>query len=488
MDEMNRRYFDEAADIIASRNRYLFGRMMHLYLLCLVAYLLFVCLPQGIAAQTWAVAVAMIVHGAYMGAAWKPMHSKSVKVTEVLIILFGAEILLLTGWLGIAVFGEAPALLFPLMLILMTQIYNIRPTVEVPFVCGYALVFLMFSAAFKQPEVFIWDVIACAIAMAIGFVSYFTSLRYKADMFALQQNLRYMCSVDGMTGMLNKTTFEYCAGDFLRKKKGGSLFALAVIDLDHFKTINDMYGHKAGDESLLAFASILKNRFSSDESYFVGRFGGDEFVVLIKNAVSVEETRRTFEKLMDDLKSCSDMAFQVTCSIGASVSAREDVTFSQVFLEADRALYAAKEEGGAALCVSELGEHVAAAPLMLMTCGDETDASVLRACFSGDYRLVETSGNKETLDMIQRYRDGLSVIIADVGAPDMDGEAIVRQIRKMPEMSRVPIIALSDFQGEMTAPDVQGEIVKPVDADNAERVVRAALPKIRRERGAGNAG
>ncbi|MEA4814855.1 MAG: diguanylate cyclase [Oscillospiraceae bacterium] len=473
--EQIRRYFSAGMEEIAARNRYMLRHMARLYLVCLIVHLLFVCLPQGIAAQTWAVAAATAVHAVFMMTVWEKMDNASPRTIERIIVFFGIEILMLTGWVGIVVFREMPAFLFPLMIVLMSQIYTMRPKVTLSIVGVSAGAFIIASGITKQPEIFILDTMSCIIAAAISMVSYFASLQYKTDMFDLEQNLRHMCSVDGMTGVLNKTTFEYYVSDFLKKRSGNRTFALAVVDLDHFKTINDSYGHKAGDDSLLAVSSILRDTFSSEDSHCVGRFGGDEFVIMLKEAVSVKETEKVFGELMEKIGSCGNFAVKVTCSIGVAVSNRADVTFSQLFLAADRALYAAKEQGGNSFSVTEIDRNIGAAPLMLVTDGTENDKAVLRARFAKEFRLIETSGGRETLDTVQRYRDGLSLILVCLDMPEMSGRDVIRQIRKLPEMRAVPIIAIVGTDGASKGLDVQGEVKAPIDAAAAAECVTDAL-------------
>lgn len=120
--------------------------------------------------------------------------------------------------------------------------------------------------------------------------------------------------------------------------------AIAVLDLDHFKQVNDQHGHAVGDCILKMFAEILKaQRRASD---FVARFGGEEFVIIFPNTnvagamIFLERLRKSVEKSLciQDKKLC------VTVSIGVAQLNIEDTTES-LFKRADSALYEAKEAG-----------------------------------------------------------------------------------------------------------------------------------------------
>ncbi|MBR2520248.1 MAG: diguanylate cyclase [Selenomonadaceae bacterium] len=85
---------------------------------------------------------------------------------------------------------------------------------------------------------------------------------------------------DKLTGLLNKITFENICREYIQNISAGELAALFVIDLDNFKKANDTYGHQFGDLILKKFAEALRDNFKTDG--VVGRFGGDEFVILLK--------------------------------------------------------------------------------------------------------------------------------------------------------------------------------------------------------------
>ena len=94
------------------------------------------------------------------------------------------------------------------------------------------------------------------------------------------QDLRARATVDGLTGLLNRTAFLDLAEDELRRLNRASTTAsLILADLDHFKAINDEYGHSAGDTALQAFADACMSTVRSTD--LVGRYGGEEFIILL---------------------------------------------------------------------------------------------------------------------------------------------------------------------------------------------------------------
>jgi diguanylate cyclase (GGDEF)-like protein len=156
---------------------------------------------------------------------------------------------------------------------------------------------------------------------------------------------------DALTGLLNRKTFDE---QFLRLSLQEppapmpGLAAedvpgqwLAAIDIDHFKRINDRFGHLYGDEVLILVANILRSCFDATDRVF--RFGGEEFVVLLRS-VSLANARKALERLRNDVESYEfPQVGRITVSTGfAAMGTGAPV---EVLGQADQALYHAKEHG-----------------------------------------------------------------------------------------------------------------------------------------------
>ena len=116
-----------------------------------------------------------------------------------------------------------------------------------------------------------------------------------------------------------------------------------MLDLDHFKAVNDNYGHSIGDKTLKHFAKILMD-FSVENETLVGRWGGEEFIIVCrgKNAAEALEMAESLrEKVAADL--FPDIC-QITCSIGVTELKKED-TFLEAFNRIDKAVYESKDKG-----------------------------------------------------------------------------------------------------------------------------------------------
>lgn len=154
---------------------------------------------------------------------------------------------------------------------------------------------------------------------------------------------------DGLTGLANRKHFDRKIDDALVTfNSTGKIFSLLVMDIDHFKSFNDTYGHQVGDRVLKLLARVLQEH--GTEHFFPARFGGEEFVVIadqtnLNDAVALAESIRVGIAEKDVVnKTTGERLGKVTISIGVAEIAQGESAVS-VIERADKALYAAKKGG-----------------------------------------------------------------------------------------------------------------------------------------------
>lgn len=157
---------------------------------------------------------------------------------------------------------------------------------------------------------------------------------------------------DTLTGLPNRNAYnERLETELARWKRYHSPLSLIVWDIDHFKSINDNYGHKAGDKVLLLIAKQLSDHSRTTD--FISRFGGEEFTMLLPNTdinaalVVANQLRKTIEKTGFNASGTS-VAITISCGITEFIDSDTDET---AFDRADQALYQAKEQGRNRCCV-----------------------------------------------------------------------------------------------------------------------------------------
>jgi diguanylate cyclase (GGDEF)-like protein len=173
----------------------------------------------------------------------------------------------------------------------------------------------------------------------------------------LLSHLNRQALIDPLTELLNRRGIANAGGEVLRKyRNSGSDFAVVVVDIDHFKAVNDRFGHASGDQALRGIAAYLKQAMRSGDC--IGRLGGEEFVVLLPAVRDAEAYSIAEDLRMGILKHAlnvgSDEVF-LTASFGIATSAgRREVDWETLVHEADTALYAAKNAGRNATRLYEL--------------------------------------------------------------------------------------------------------------------------------------
>ena len=160
------------------------------------------------------------------------------------------------------------------------------------------------------------------------------------------RSLRALMVRDSLTGLLNHTSFkERLRGEVARARRQNKALAVALIDIDFFKKVNDTYGHPAGDRVIKSLARLLKQRLRGAD--VIGRYGGEEFAVAlpetqVEGALKVlDSVRSSFEAIVQH---AGDKTFQ--CTLSAGVAAFPDVAEAEDLIKsADEALYASKHNG-----------------------------------------------------------------------------------------------------------------------------------------------
>lgn len=160
-----------------------------------------------------------------------------------------------------------------------------------------------------------------------------------------RQRLRHLSETDRLTGLLNKGTAEEKCRRYLEVIGDKKQCALLIIDLDNFKNTNDTNGHQFGDKVLHQFGRRLQALIRKDD--IIGRIGGDEFLVLLKDISAPEIAVKRGAAICDLM---NDVALWlnfpgISCSVGIAIAPEHGVDYEQLLQSADEALYCAKEAG-----------------------------------------------------------------------------------------------------------------------------------------------
>jgi diguanylate cyclase (GGDEF)-like protein len=164
----------------------------------------------------------------------------------------------------------------------------------------------------------------------------------------VENQLKILAATDPLTKIYNRRQFfELAMNEYSRSRRSGKPLSIIMIDIDHFKKVNDTYGHLVGDQVLIYFAQLLKKCIRAYD--LLGRYGGEEFVVMLPEtnnqlAVMIAERLRTFtEKTVLPVKSHK---ISITASFGVSSNNKDsELPLEAILHRADQALYKSKQDG-----------------------------------------------------------------------------------------------------------------------------------------------
>jgi diguanylate cyclase (GGDEF)-like protein len=229
--------------------------------------------------------------------------------------------------------------------------------------CAFALVavlslFKVITVPESLPPLIIsptTDSMATFVMVAfIQVVSMFGLMLISAE--RLQFRLHELAQSDPLTGLLNRRGFKLQSDVAIkRRRQGDNICAIMAFDLDHFKLVNDTYGHATGDDVLIAFANCLTENTRTTD--IVARFGGEEFIVLCID-VDQADAKKTAKRISEfmaalTIQSKSEEDVSITVSIGIAMIEEDSPDLNLYLDTADTALYNAKARGRNKVVVAE---------------------------------------------------------------------------------------------------------------------------------------
>ncbi len=202
-------------------------------------------------------------------------------------------------------------------------------------------------------------ILGLIIGSFLSFIYTNKIINYETSLKQQNSSLSVLASTDYLTGIMNRRMFNQISEHYFKTAQQDHLsLTLLLLDLDHFKKVNDTYGHQTGDQLLICFVQTVKNLLRKSDIF--SRIGGEEFAILLsqidkKDAYTLaEKIRKAVENVTVHYEGHH---VSVRTSIGIAQNNATDTSFSDMFSRSDMALYKAKKEGRNRTCCAAFSEN-----------------------------------------------------------------------------------------------------------------------------------
>ena len=274
---------------------------------------------------------------------------------------------------------------------------------------------------------------------------------------------------DPLTGLANRSALlEAYDRTMLISSRSGKPFSIGLLDIDHFKQVNDTYGHKTGDEVLKGLSNTVKNVLRKSD--LMARWGGEEFVVLFPDT-RVDGAKAALQKALDSIReelflSEDKKEFHITFSAGIS-SVGNEQKVGEAIAKSDRFLYKAKASGRNRI-ISESDEVKEEIRTILLAEDDKLIASLIIDRLERErFEVKHFLNGSDAFEFL--CNTNLSLAILDVKMPGMDGYELLSRIRNETSNSKIPIIILTSMGKE-------ADIVKGLELGADDYMIKPFSP------------
>lgn len=274
---------------------------------------------------------------------------------------------------------------------------------------------------------------------------------YRVEMILKRTNkFKEKLLKDSLTGAYSRSYFnERVNAELERYKRYGTVFSIAFIDIDHFKMVNDTYGHVAGDYVLQRLVLFLSQNIRECDSIF--RYGGEEFIVLLPET-DEDHASLAMDRIRDGLNReaiyFAGNTLNITFSCGIKQAGKEDNTISCLIESADKAMYAAKKIGrNEVIRYTDIGKEAVRKKSLLLVDDENTILKLISSRLSeSGYDITTVPNGSKALEAVER--NDFDAVVLDLMLPDISGLEVCRRIKGNVLRSSTRVIILSQKRGE----------------------------------------
>lgn len=305
------------------------------------------------------------------------------------------------------------------------------------------------------------------------------SVRHLKKVLEEQNSWKLKSQIDEMTHLFNKITTEKMVtsvlSEFPQKKQ-----ALIVVDIDNFKSVNDILEHKVGDHIICVVAGVLSSLFRNTD--IIGRIGGDEFVVLMRNVPDYNVVTKKAAQLIDLFENKEGLSIpeNISVSVGIAFSDDNDRTFSDLFSKSDQALYMSKKSGKA--CFSIYGmeyDNQNQTKEIILLSDSRNIVSTLEYALPNFVKIKNVKNLVQIDELFNTEKNVVAGIYIDTSELcENELEQFWNDIKKKKWIGKYPITAickegeLKQMRYAVTTDGIYDMVLSPIDAGMIKRRVR----------------
>jgi diguanylate cyclase (GGDEF)-like protein len=299
------------------------------------------------------------------------------------------------------------------------------------------------------------------------------------------ERIKQQLGLDSMTQLNNHNRFlENLQHEMSRAIRYHTPLSIIMADIDHFKSINDFFGHLAGDHALRCVAAQLKRMLR--ESDQIARYGGEEFAIILP-MTEPGDAMKAAERLRQGVESLTlhyhDKPIAVTMSFGvAEMESAREVDVEGLIKKADEALYEAKHTGRNKCCCYRASTSPAATPppATVMVIDDEEVVlvTVTKMLERLGYAVIVARSGQEATDRLRQQPQPIDMVIMDMVMPDIGADQLLGIIRKNHPETRIILssgYSLAHVESEKLLQQTEGFLQKPYQLAELANFVRAAI-------------
>ena len=339
----------EAIKKDAYKSNFKLWRTLHIFMAVVFGFLYFTSLMNNLLRANSIFYLSAFIYSAVSIVFFYVLKNDSV-LAQFLIYL-SISLLFLFGCLITQNKPATPATTF-IALLLITPMFMIdKPIFMTIELCAASSVFVVWMHGVKPYSVWEYDLVNVVIYTVVGIFLNVIANSIRIREFVLTRKIRIQKDTDELTGLKNKAALTREINEFLANNTTGKGIML-LLDVDHFKSINDTYGHDVGDRVITQLGQYLGSRCTDDE--VAGRFGGDEFIVFIKNSDSPDTAAKVAQDIVrgaSESVNLPDIDQRIELSVGIAIYHGKAKNYSEIFKRADTALYKAKADTENRYCI-----------------------------------------------------------------------------------------------------------------------------------------